>query len=160
MTGNSSKWSCAAAVLVPALLLSSACSAPRGNRVLSQGTLSYLLEITTPGTPPRVGEAVTYAFFVRDRKTGQPIEAGEGHVFARAASDLVATLVKAPQVGRYQATLRFPRGGGWQVGVWFRDSSAGSAELTRWSQQVQPSSSEQQRSGITPPWLWGKQRGK
>lgn len=46
------------------------------------------------------------------------------------------SFVKAPQVGQYTGALRFPRAGGWFVGIRFRDQPSKEFELTDWSQYV------------------------
>ncbi|HZK79360.1 MAG TPA: hypothetical protein VFC35_10650, partial [Gemmatimonadaceae bacterium] len=39
---------------------------------------SYAFRITSDPSPPRAIEDVTYKIVVQDKKTGEPIEAGEG----------------------------------------------------------------------------------
>ena len=131
-----------------------ACGNSHESRVLRQGTTSYQFNITSPNTPPVAGDEVTYMIVVRDRKTGQPIETGEGRIFARAAAGIAASLVKAPQVGQYRGVLRFPTEGGWIVGIRFRDQPTRELELTQWGQDVRSATPSRKMSWMKPPWLW------
>ena len=142
------------------LLVASSCGAPNRSGQLRQGTTSYKFDITTPNAPPVAGDDVTYVIVVRDRNTGQPIETGEGRLFARAGAGVTGSFVKAPQVGQYVGTLRFPRAGGWVVGFRFRDQPAKALELTQWSQDVRSTTPSENTSRATEHWLPSRASGK
>lgn len=131
-----------ASVLLASLLVASACNTANTDHELREATDSYQFSITRPNTPPLARDDVTYVVYVRDRSTTQPIQAGEGRIFARAGQDIEGSFVKAPQVGQYRATLRFPGPGGWLVGVQFRGDSSRKSERTRWVQEVRPATGE------------------
>jgi hypothetical protein len=68
--------------------------------------------ITSDITPPRAAEHITYTVVVRDKKSGQPIETGEGRIFATSDPDRVNTwngLAKGSQPGestRHGSSIR------------------------------------------------------
>jgi hypothetical protein len=140
------------------LLATSACEGTGSPNALRQGTPSYLLSITVPATPPVVQDDVTYVISVRDRSTGQPIETGEGRLFARSAEQIVSPLIKAPQVGQYRATVRFPHAGAWMLGIRFREPRVKELELTQWGQLVRSTNGAEEKTAITPPWRWSRPR--
>ena len=84
-------------------------AARRDGRELRQGTKSYLFTITSDPIPPRAREDVIYTITVKDREDRQPIETGEGRIFAntREGARTYDGFVKAPQVGTYSAKLNF-----------------------------------------------------
>jgi hypothetical protein len=140
------------------LLASSACTGAPVPNELRQGTPSYLFSIAVPDVTPIAQDDVTYVISVRSRSTGQPIETGEGRLFARSGEQIVQPLINAPQVGQYRATVRFPHAGGYVLGIRFRESPAQELELTRWSQQVRSTTGADERVPITPPWRWARAR--
>ena len=72
----------AASVLVWALAGAASCGGPDHQLELRQGTDTYKFVITSDPIPPHAREDVIYTIKVPDRKTGQPIETGEGRIFA------------------------------------------------------------------------------
>jgi hypothetical protein len=80
-----------------------------------------------------------YKVIVQDKNTGQPIEGGEGRIFAsnqeQARTD--NGLAKGKEIGTYYARLRFPVSGDWAVGMQFRRDSTKPLERTLdWVQTV------------------------
>jgi hypothetical protein len=137
------------------LLLAASCDGASTNRELRQGTTSYQFTITVPNARPSVRDDVTYVIVARDRTTNQPIESGEGRIFARAGAELGDSLVKAPQVGQYTGTLRFPSAGGWVVGVQFRDQRVTAFEHTQWVQEVRSATPADKSLRLAQPkWPW------
>ncbi len=126
-------------VLAVGLLLAggASCGAPRKPE-LRQGTESYLFTITSDPIPPRAREDVIYTIVVKDRKTGQPIETGEGRIFANTieGARTYDGFVKAPQVGAYSAKLNYVKAGLWAVGIQFHSDSTKKLEMTEWKQDV------------------------
>ena len=127
-----------AAVL--ALLGGASCGGFPKKPELRQGTDSYLFTITSDPIPPHAREDVIYSITVRDRKTGQPIETGEGRIFAntREGARTYDGFVKAPQVGMYSAKLNYVSSEQWAVGIQFHSDSTKPLEKTEWMQDVLP----------------------
>ncbi len=127
------------AMLAGGLLLtaSASCGAPRKPE-LRQGTESYLFTVSSDPIPPYAREDVIYTIVVKDRKTGQPIETGEGRIFANTieGARTYDGFVKAPQVGAYSARLNYVKAGLWAVGIQFHSDSARKLEMTEWKQDV------------------------
>jgi hypothetical protein len=116
-----------------------ACGPPRRPEI-RQGSKSYLFNITSDPIPPRAREDVIYTVTVRDRKSGQPIDLGEGRIFANTieGARTYDGFVKAPAVGAYTAKLRFVAAGQWAVGIQFHSDSMKPLEKTEWMQDVLP----------------------
>jgi hypothetical protein len=127
-----------------AVVGSAACGPPRRPEI-RQGSKSYLFTITSDPIPPRAREDVVYTVTVRDRKSGQPIETGEGRIFANTidGARTYDGFVKAPGVGAYSAKLSFVVAGQWAIGIQFHSDSTKPLEKTQWMQDVL-----QDRSGI------------
>ena len=107
---------------------------------LRQGSKSYLFTITSDPIPPRAREDVIYTISVKDRETKQPVDAGEGRIFANTADGARTYdgFVKAPGVGVYAARLNFVTSGQWAVGIQFHSDSLKPLEKTEWMQDVLP----------------------
>jgi hypothetical protein len=127
-----------------AVVGSAACGPPRRPEI-RQGSKSYLFTITSDPIPPHAREDVVYTVTVRDRKSGQPIETGEGRIFANTidGARTYDGFVKAPGVGAYSAKLSFVVAGQWAIGIQFHSDSTKPLEKTQWMQDVL-----QDRSGI------------
>jgi hypothetical protein len=120
------------------------CGPPRRPE-LRQCSQSYCYIITSDPVPPHAREDVMYTVTVKDRKSDQPIETGEGRIFANTA-EMARTydgFVKAPQVGVYSAKLNYVTAGQWAVGIQFHSDSTKPLEKTEWMQDVLP-----EREGI------------
>ena len=129
-----------------AVLVSGAvsCGPPRRPE-LRQCSQSYCYIISSDPVPPHAREDVMYTITVKDRKSDQPIETGEGRIFANTA-EMARTydgFVKAPQVGVYSAKLNYVTAGQWAVGIQFHSDSTKPLEKTEWMQDVLP-----EREGI------------
>ena len=107
---------------------------------LRQGTDSYKFVITSDPIPPHAREDVIYTITVTDRKTGQPIETGEGRIFAntREGARTYDGFVKAPQIGAYSAKLSYVSAEQWAVGIQFHSDASRPLEKTEWMQDVLP----------------------
>jgi hypothetical protein len=107
---------------------------------LRQGTESYMFTITSDPIPPHAREPIIYTITVKDRKTGQPIETGEGRIFAntREGARTYDGFRKAPQVGAYSAKLNYVSAEQWAVGIQFHSDSTKPLEKTEWMQDVLP----------------------
>ena len=130
----------AASVLVWALAGAASCGGPDHQLELRQGTDTYKFVITSDPIPPHAREDVIYTIRVTDRKTGQPIETGEGRIFAntREGARTYDGFVKAPQVGAYSARLNYVSAEQWAVGIQFHSEASRPLEKTEWMQDVLP----------------------
>ena len=130
----------AAAALAFALTGAASCGGPDHQLELRQGTESYKFVITSNPIPPHAREDVIYTVTVRDRKTGQPIETGEGRIFAntRDGARTYDGFVKAPQVGAYSAKLSYVTAEQWAVGIQFHSDASKPLEKSEWMQDVLP----------------------
>jgi hypothetical protein len=115
------------------------CGPPRVP-TLRQGTASYFFTISSEPIPPRAREDIIYKIEVKDKKTGQPIDLGEGRIFANTieGARTYDGFVKAPAVGTYSAKLNFVTSGQWAVGIQFHSDSTKPLEKTEWMQDVLP----------------------
>ena len=107
---------------------------------LRQGTDNYKFVITSDPIPPHARENIIYTIKVTDRKTGQPIETGEGRIFAntREGARTYDGFIKAPQVGAYSAKLNYVSAEQWAVGIQFHSDASRPLEKTEWMQDVLP----------------------
>jgi hypothetical protein len=125
---------------VGVLLLGTSACGPERRPEIRQSSKSYIFNITSEPIPPFAREDVIYTVTVRDRETGQPIELGEGRIFANTieGARTYDGFVKAPAVGAYSAKLRFVASGQWAVGIQFHSDSTKPLEKTEWMQDVLP----------------------
>lgn len=99
---------------------------------------SFAFRITVDPTPPRAIEEEKYKIVVQDKKTGEPIETGQGRIFA-TSKDGAGTndgLAKGKEVGTYYGRLFFPTTGDWAMGLQFRRDSTAKLERVDWVQSV------------------------
>jgi len=119
------------------VVLGADCGPPRRPEI-RQGSKSYLFNITSDPIPPHARENVIYTVTVRDRESGQPIETGEGRIFANTldGARTYDGFTKAPAIGTYTAKLRFVAAGQWAIGIQFHSDSTKPLEKTEWMQDV------------------------
>jgi len=105
---------------------------------------SFAYRITVNPSPPHEEEDAVYKIVVQDKKSGEPIETGQGRIFATNKDDQRINtddgLRKGKEVGTYYGSLRFPVTGEWAVAVQFRRDSTSHLERVDWIQTVTPSS--------------------
>jgi hypothetical protein len=116
----------------------SACDAnPRAleNRQWSD---SFAFRITVEPSPPRAIEDAMYKVVVQDKKTGEPIETGEGRIFATSkdGANTDDGLAKGNEVGTYYGRPFFPTTGDWALALQFRRDSTQRLERVDWVQAV------------------------
>jgi hypothetical protein len=125
-------------VMACSVVLSSACNNSRPYEVFafSEG---YRISVTADSMPPHAQDDMNWRVRVQDAKTGQPIEGGEGMVWARTRNsthEVRARIHPGPELGIYRGKLMLVMAGDWQMGVQFRrDSTAPWASLD-WIQSV------------------------
>lgn len=125
-----------------------ACAGDRKPRPLRLNSQSYSFQISPDDVPPHARQEVNYKVVIADRKTRQPIENGDGRLFA---SDSVGAKTwdgfrYGPEIGTYHAVLRFITPGLWALAVQFRRDSLHPVERIDWYQDVH----NERPSGPTP----------
>lgn len=108
---------------------------------MRQWTNDLAFRIAVAPRPPVAEEVTTFTVVVQDKQTGQPIETGEGRIFATSAdrAQVYNGLAKAQQPGTYTTQIRFPTAGEWAVGMQFRRDPTAQLERTQdWRQTVLP----------------------
>jgi hypothetical protein len=127
-----------AGLFMAAVALAGACGGEDRPRALRQMTDSYLFTITPDQSPPHARENVSYKVLVRDRESRQPIDAGEGQIFAnnRDGASTWDGLAKGPEIGTYYGKLNFVTSGDWAIAIRFRRDSTSKLERTDWMQDV------------------------
>ena len=123
-------------LIVPLLL---ACAprerGPRDLRLISE---SYSFIISPSEAPPYAREATLYKVVIRDRESRQPIETGEGQIFASNAerANTWDGFAKGAELGTYYGKLNFVTAGTWAVAIRFRRDSLHRLERVEWMQDV------------------------
>jgi len=113
---------------------------------LRQNSMSYAYIIKPDDSPPHARQDIHYTIQVVDTKSRQPIENGEGQLFAGKPIDEDAPtgpqsktwdgLTYGPEAGTYHAKLNFVVPGMWAVALRFRRDSLHPLERIDWMQQV------------------------
>jgi hypothetical protein len=113
---------------------------------LRQNSMSYAYVIKPDDSPPHARQDIHYVIQVVDTKTRQPIENGEGQLFAGKPIEESAptgpqsktwdALTYGPEVGTYHAKLNFVIAGTWAVALRFRRDSLHPLERIDWMQDV------------------------
>jgi hypothetical protein len=103
----------------------------------------YSFRITADPAPPHAREKTKYTIVVRDKNTGQPIEGGEGMIYANTRDETGKTwdtFVPGQAPGTYNATLDFVVADDqWAIGLQFRrDSTSKLEKVDTWYQTVLP----------------------
>lgn len=120
------------------LLVLAACApaAPEGElRLVSE---NYSFRITPSESPPRAREATLYKIVIRDRESREPIESGEGQIYANNV-DRAGTwdgFAKGAELGTYYGKLNFVTAGTWAIAIRFRRDSLHGLEKVEWVQDV------------------------
>lgn len=85
--------------------------------------LAFRIRLTP--RPPYAREDVIVRVVVTDKKSGAPVENGEGRVYAssRDSVNIYDGLERGPEPGTYYAKLRFLTAGEWAMGLQFRRDS-------------------------------------
>ena len=125
--------------LVAALALGlTACGGDDGPPPLRQMSNSYSYTIKPDDSPPHARQDIRYVIQIFDRKTRQPIENGEGRLFAsnNEGAKTWDGMVYGPEVGTYHAKLNYVIAGTWAVAIQFRRDSLRPLERIDWMQEV------------------------
>jgi hypothetical protein len=137
-----------ATAFVAALLIGMpACRGESGPRPYRAASETMKFRITPDPSPPIAREPTLYKVVVQDKESNQPIEGGEGRIFAesRDGARTFYPLTPGPELGTYYGTLRYVLAGEWAVAIQFRrDSTDSTSAIERidWMQEVQGSAAE------------------
>ena len=126
-------------MLIAALVLGlAACGDDDGPPPLRQMSNSYSYTIKPDDSPPHARQDIRYVIQIFDRKTRQPIENGEGRLFAsnNEGAKTWDGMVYGPEVGTYHAKLNYVIAGTWAVAIQFRRDSLRPLERIDWMQEV------------------------
>jgi hypothetical protein len=128
------------ALLPLAAALLASCGPNPKARELRLWSDNYAFHIIADPMPPRALEPIVYRVVVQDKKTGQPIETGEGRIFATSA-DVANTsdgFKKEKELGTYSGRLFFATSGDWAAAIQFRRDKDPRLPLERvdWIQTV------------------------
>jgi hypothetical protein len=133
----------ASMVLVIAALVASCGGNPKATE-LRLWSDNYAFRVTMDPMPPRALEPIVYRVVVQDKKTGQPIETGEGRIFATSADRANSSdgFKKEKELGTYSGRLFFATTGDWAAAIQFRRDKDPRMPLERvdWIQGVGPAS--------------------
>lgn len=99
------------------------------------------IQVWMTPAPPRALEQIEFKVVVRDKESGEPIEGGEGRVFAtnEDRKNVYNGLEKGAELGTYYTKMLFVNAGPWAVGLQFRRDSTKALQRTNdWMQEVYP----------------------
>lgn len=126
-------------MMVAVALLVTACG-PRSPRDLTMRLYSdnYSFIIGPSEVPPYAREATLYKVVIRDRKSREPIEMGEGQIYANniERASTWDGFQKGAELGTYYGKLNFVTAGTWAVAIRFRRDSLHALETVEWVQEV------------------------
>ena len=105
---------------------------------LRQMSNSYSYTISPDDSPPHARQDIHYVIQIFDRKTRQPIDNGEGQLFASNGEGAKTWdgMTYGPEVGTYHAKLNFVVTGTWAVAIRFRRDTLRPLERIDWMQEV------------------------
>ncbi|MDF1502987.1 FixH family protein [Roseisolibacter sp. H3M3-2] len=113
---------------------------PRERQPIRLWTDHFEFRVTMDPTPPHANEPTIFRVVVLDRETRQPVEGGEGQVFATSEDRVnkFDSFVAAPEAGTYTARMTFVTAGDWHVNLRFRRDSTSAIEkpVEDWVQTV------------------------
>jgi len=102
-------------------------------------TDDFSIAISFDPAPPCALEQVEFKVVVRDTKTGEPIEGGEGRIFAtnEDRKGVDNGLRPGKELGTYYSSLMFVNAGTWAIGFQFRrDTTQRLQRANDWMQQI------------------------
>lgn len=139
MTTRRARWS-RLALLAVLPLFAAACEGdtrPRGE--LRFVTDSFSVRISPETRPTRALEPIYWRVLVHDRKTGTPIQGGQGRIFATSKDrkSIANGLEETGELGTYRTNLMFVTAGMWAMALEFRRDSTLPLQRTEdWTQDI------------------------
>ena len=132
----------AARLLVPAVaMMIAACTATTERPAIRLNAETMSFEISYDPPKPYAREKTRVKVVIHDRKSGKPIENGEGRVYAstREGKSTYDGLVPGTELGTYYGNLNFLTANQWAIAIQFRRDSTQALEKIEWMQDVQKS---------------------
>lgn len=127
-------------LLVLAPMLALACDAgTRPKNELRFATDSFVIRVSPESLPTRALEPIYWRVVVHDRKTGTPVQGGQGRVFAtnEDRKSIANGLAETGELGTYRTNLMYVTAGLWAMGIQFRrDSTLPLQKTEDWTQQI------------------------
>ena len=125
-------------VALAAALVAAACGPAPHATDYRAFSVHYAFRIGSTPVPPMARERARFKIVVRDKESGQPIENGEGVLYAETRDGVKTwdTLVPGQELGTYYANLNFLVAGEWAMGLRFRRDSTQQLEQVDWMQEV------------------------
>lgn len=102
------------------------------------------LRITAEPSPPPAREKIVWKVVVLDKETRQPIEGGEGRIFAtsRDGARTWDALLPGPELGTYYGQMEFVTAGDWAMAIQFRRDSTQRLQRVDWMQGIRAARGE------------------
>lgn len=138
------------------LVLASAFAAACGVTEKKQGELrfvtdSFMIRVYPESLPTRALEPLYWRVVVHERKSGAPVQGGQGRLFATSMDrkSIANGLEETDELGTYRTNLMFVTAGMWALGIQFRRDSTLPLQRTQdWTQQIL---SAEEPGDFTPP---------
>jgi hypothetical protein len=124
--------------------LAVACGPPPGPPPTRFWTDDIAYQVSADPVPPHAREDVIFKVVVRDKASGQPIDGGEGRIYAtnQDGANVWDGLTAGPQAGSYYGKLHFITSGDWAMGLQFRRDSTRPIQKLDWRQEVSAATGE------------------
>lgn len=115
-------------------------SASSGTTDYRAFTQHYAFRISSDPSPPHARERTVFKIVVRDKNSSEPIEGGEGIIYANTKDGVGKTydsFTAGPAPGTYYANLNFIVANDWAIALKFRKDSTQALEtVDTWYQTV------------------------
>ncbi|MEO6878425.1 MAG: hypothetical protein ABI205_08090 [Gemmatimonadaceae bacterium] len=133
------RWATALSAIALAATAVTACGGDNSPPPLRLMSNSYSYTITPDDVPPHARQDIHFKIQILDRKTRQPIENGEGQLFAsnNEGAKTWDGLAYGPEIGTYHAKLNYVVAGTWAGAIRFRRDTLRPLERVDWMQEVQ-----------------------
>jgi hypothetical protein len=126
-------------LLVTGAILAGACQPGPPSGCMEMGSSGDLrLTLCADPSPPYARETTQYRAILRDKESGQPIENGEGQIFADSRDGVKRydALLPGQELGTYYAQLNYLTAGTWAAAIRFRRDSTQPLHEFHWQQDV------------------------
>jgi hypothetical protein len=126
-------------VVAGAVIIATACEPGLPPNCMSKGTSGDLrLVLCSEPIFPYAREKTQYRAIIRDAESGEPIENGEGQIYATSRDGInrYDALLPGEEVGTYYGELNYLTAGQWGVAIRFRRDSTQPLWEFHWQQDV------------------------